>query len=203
VGLVVAYRDRKITLPLIDAVRIPIIGTQYKLLGMEELGSLINSSVESLIEINSRLGVLADHGAAPLAGMPGAPPDDPQAFGNLRELVSRNYSVAPVRLSEAGIPEGIACLLMVKPREKFNDYDLYQIDQFRCRQEPGSLSTAFDEVQMPQMPGQAVPTDRNRAGAAAGALRAADSAHIRPDENCYRQEMPRSWAGDRRSTTRC
>jgi ABC-2 type transport system permease protein len=196
-GLVVAYRDRKITLPLIDVVRIPIIGTQYKLLGQEELGSLINSSVESLIEINSQLGVLADHGAAPLAGEPGAPQDDPQAFGNLRELLSGNYAITPVRLSEGSIPEGIACLLMVKPREKFNDYDLYQIDQFLMQGKSLALFIdAFAETQMPQMPGQAVyrPIETGLEP-----LLEHYGVRIQPtfvlDENCYRQEMPAQLGG--------
>jgi ABC-type uncharacterized transport system involved in gliding motility auxiliary subunit len=194
VGLVLAYGSRKITLPLIDVVRIPIIGTQYKLIGMEELGNLINSSVESLIEINSRLGVLADRGAAPLAGMPGAPPEDPQTFGNLRELLSQNYSITPVRLGEAGIPEGIACLMIVKPREKFSDYDLYQIDQFLMQGRSLALFVdAFDEA---QMPGQAAyrPIET-------GLEPLLEHYGVRIqrtfvlDENCYRQEMPAQLGG--------
>jgi ABC-type uncharacterized transport system involved in gliding motility auxiliary subunit len=194
IGLVVEYGDRKITLPLIDVVRIPIIGTQYKLIGMEDLGTLINNSVESLIEINSRLGVLADRGAAPLSGAPGAPPDDPQAFGNLRELVSRNYAITPVRLSEGGIPEGIACLLIVKPREKFSDYDLYQIDQFLMQgKSVAFFPDAFDEV---QMPGQAVYTPIET-----GLEPLLEHYGVRMqrafalDENCYRQEMPAQLGG--------
>jgi ABC-type uncharacterized transport system involved in gliding motility auxiliary subunit len=194
IGLVVEYGDRKATLPLIDVVRIPIIGTQYKLIGMEDLGSLINSSVESLIEINSRLGVLADRGAAPLSGAPGAAPDDPQAFGNLRELASRNYSITPVRLSAGGIPEGIACLLIVKPREKFSDYDLYQIDQFLMQGKSLAFFTdAFDEV---QMPGQAVYTPIET-----GLEPLLEHYGVRMqraivlDETCYRQEMPAQLGG--------
>jgi len=194
IGLVVAYGDRKTTLPLIDVVRIPIVGTQYKLLSMEDLGRLINSSVESLIDINSQLGVLADRGATPLAGAPGVPPDDPQAFGYLRELVSRNYAITPVRLSEGIIPEGIACLMIVKPREKFNDYDLYQIDQFLMQGKSLALfPDAFDEV---QMPGQAAYTPIETG---LEPLLEHYGVRIRQayalDENCYRQEMPAQLGG--------
>jgi ABC-type uncharacterized transport system involved in gliding motility auxiliary subunit len=194
IGLVVSYGDRKITLPLIDVVRIPIVGTQYQLLSMEDVERLINSSVESLIDINSQLGVLADRGATPLAGAPGVPPDDPQAFGHLREFVSRNYAITPVRLAEGGIPEGIACLMIVKPREKFNDYDLYQIDQFLMQGKSLALfADAFDEVQMPN---QAVYTPIET-----GLERLLEHYGVRIqrtyalDENCYRQEMPAQLGG--------
>ena len=197
VGLVVEYGDRKITLPLIDVVRVPIIGTQYKLLSMEELGRLIDSSVESLIDINSRLGVLADRGAAPLAGAPGAPPDDPQAFGNLRELVSRNYAVTPVRLSDGAIPEGLACLMIVKPREKFSDFDLYLIDQFLMQGK--SLALFPDAFEEAQMPGQAVYTPIETG---LDALLEHYGVRIQRafvlDENCYRQEMPAQLGGGER-----
>jgi ABC-type uncharacterized transport system involved in gliding motility auxiliary subunit len=191
---VVEYGERRITLPLIDVVRLPIIGTQYKLIGMEDLGNLINSSVESLIDIHSQLGVLADRGAAPLAGAPGGPPDDPQAFGNLRELVSRNYAITPVRLSEGGIPEGIACLLIIKPREKFNDYDLYQIDQFLMQGKSLALFVdAFDEVQMPnQTAHKPIDTGLNALLEHYG-VRIERALAL--DENCYRQEMPAQLGG--------
>jgi ABC-2 type transport system permease protein len=197
IGLVVKYGDRKITLPLIDVVRVPIIGTQYKLLSMEELGRLIDSSVESLIDINSRLGVLADRGAAPLAGAPGASPDDPQAFGNLRELVARNYAITPVRLSDGAIPEGIACLMIVNPREKFSDFDLYLIDQFLMQGK--SLALFPDAFEEAQMPGQAVYTPIETG---LDALLEHYGVRIQRafalDEHCYRQEMPAPLGGGER-----
>ena len=157
IGLVVQYGERRINLPLIDVVRIPIIGTQYKLTEMEDLERMINASVESLIDIHSQLGFVADRGAAPIGGAgPGGSgrPDEMQAFGNIRELISRNYSLKPVSLADGRIPEGIACLLLVKPREKLSDYDLLQIDQFLMQGKSLALFVdAFDEL---QMQGQAV-----------------------------------------------
>ena len=129
-----------------------------------------------------------------LPARPGAPPDDPQAFGNLRELVSRNYAITPVRLSEGGIPEGIACLLIIKPREKFNDYDLYQIDQFLMQGKSLALFVdAFDEVQMPNQ------TAYKPIDSGLDALLAHYGVRIERalalDENCYRQEMPAQLGG--------
>ncbi len=199
IGLVVEYGDRRINLPLIDVVRIPIIGTQYKLLGMEDLDKLINSSVESLIDINSRLGFLADRGAAPLGGMAaaGAKPEDIQAYGNFRDLVSRNYALTPVQLSEGRIPEGIDCLLIVKPREKFSDYDLFQIDQFLMQGKSLAFFVdSFDEV---QQPGQATYTP---IATGLEALLEHYGLRIHPsyvlDENCYRQELPAQMGGGER-----
>jgi ABC-type uncharacterized transport system involved in gliding motility auxiliary subunit len=196
IGLVVEYGERRINLPLIDVIRIPIIGTQYKLVSMEDLDHLITGSVESLIAIHSRLGFLADHGAAALAGggAPGAPPDDPQAFGNLRELLARSYVLTPVQVSAGAVPEGIACLLIVKPREKFSDYDLFQIDQFLMQGK--SLAVFMDAFDEAQMPGQAVYTPIET-----GLEQLLEYYGIRIrrsfvlDENCYRQELPAQLGG--------
>ncbi|HSV92207.1 MAG TPA: GldG family protein, partial [Desulfobacterales bacterium] len=195
IGLAVEYGDRRTILPLIDVVRIPIIGTQYTLVGMEDLGRMINGSVESLIDIHSRLGYLADHGAAPLAGaMPGQGGDDPQAFNNLRELASAGYSLAPVTLGEGPIPEGLECLLVIRPRDAFTEHDLYQLDQFLMRGK--SLAFFVDAFNEMQVPGQAVyvPVET-------GLEKLLEHYGIRIrqsyvlDESCYRQEMPAQLGG--------
>jgi ABC-type uncharacterized transport system involved in gliding motility auxiliary subunit len=200
IGLVVQYGERKINLPLIDVVRIPILGTQYKLVGMEDLDRMISASVETLIDIHTQLGFVADRGSAPLAGAgPGGPgrPDEGQAFGNLRELLSRNYSLKPVALADGRIPEGIVCLLIVKPRERFSEYDLFQIDQFLMQGKSLALFVdSFDEV---QMPGQAAYTPIET-----GLEPLLEHYGVRIqrsyvlDENCYRQELPAQLGGGER-----
>jgi ABC-type uncharacterized transport system involved in gliding motility auxiliary subunit len=200
IGLVVQYGERKITLPLIDVVRLPIIGTQYKLLGREDLDRMITASVEALIDIHTQLGFLADRGSAPIGGAgPGGAgrPEELQAFGNVRELISRNYSLKPVSLAEGRIPEGIACLLIAKPREKFSEYDLFLIDQFLMQGKSLALFLdAFDEV---QMPGQAAYTPIE-----SGLETLLEHYGVRIqrsyvlDENCYRQELPAQLGGGER-----
>jgi len=197
IGLVVQYGERRINLPLIDVVRIPIIGTQYKLTEMEDLERMINASVESLIDIHSQLGFVADRGAAPIGGAgPGGSgrPDEMQAFGNIRELISRNYSLKPVSLADGRIPEGIACLLLVKPREKLSDYDLLQIDQFLMQGKSLALFVdAFDEL---QMQGQAVyPPIETGLEALLGHYGVRIQRSYVLDENCYRQELPAQLGG--------
>jgi ABC-type uncharacterized transport system involved in gliding motility auxiliary subunit len=200
IGLVVQYGERRINLPLIDVVRIPIIGTQYKLIEMEDLERMINASVESLIDIHSQLGFVADRGAAPIGGAgPGGPgrPDESQAFGNIRELISRNYSLKPVSLADGRIPEGIACLLLVKPREKLSDYDLFLIDQFLMQGKSLALFVdAFDEI---QMQGQAVyPPIETGLEALLEHYGVRIQRSYVLDENCYRQELPAQLGGGER-----
>jgi ABC-type uncharacterized transport system involved in gliding motility auxiliary subunit len=200
IGLVVAHGERQLTLPLIDVVRLPILGTQYKLVDPEGLEKMIAGSVDSLIDIYDALGVLADHSTAPVTGArtAGVGQDDPQAFSNFRALITQSYTLTPVTLSESGIPEGIGCLLIVKPREKFSDYDLFQIDQFLMQGKSLALFLdAFDPVQMPGQPPNFRPIDT-------GLEKLLEYYGVRltrsivMDENCYRQQLPAQMGGGER-----
>jgi ABC-type uncharacterized transport system involved in gliding motility auxiliary subunit len=196
IGLAVEYGDRRSNLSLIDVVRIPIIGTQYNLVGMEDLSRMINGSVESMIDIHTRLGYVADHGTAPLGGaMPGMGGDDPQAFNNLRELLSAGYSLAPVNPGEGAIPEGLECLLVIRPRDKFAEYDLYQLDQFLMRGKSLAFFVdAFNEMQLPGGQAVYIPVDTGlEALLEHYGIRIQRSLVL--DENCYRQEMPAQLGG--------
>lgn len=200
IGLVVQYGERRINLPLIDVVRLPILGTQYKLVGMEDLDRMISASVETLIGIHSQLGFVADRGAAPLGGAGSGAPgraEDQQAFGNFRELASRNYALTPVSLGSGRIPEGIACLLLAKPREKLSDHDLFLIDQFLMQGKSLALFLdAFDEV---PMPGQAAyPPIETGLEALLEHYGVRIQRSYVLDENCYRQEMPAQLGGGER-----
>ncbi|MFO7707834.1 MAG: Gldg family protein [Desulfobacterales bacterium] len=205
IGLVVEHRGRKIALPLIDVVRLPILGTQYKLIEGEALGRMINDSVETLIEIHDGLGVLTGRRAAPIlgGGTPGSPQEDPQAFSNLREHLAAGYSLKPVNIAEGPIPEGITCLLVVGPREPFSEHELYRIDQFLMQGKSLALVLeAFEERPMaaPGMPGQSsafvpVETGLERLLAHYGVQ---IGRSIVLDENAYRQQMPPQMGGGER-----
>ena len=198
IGLLVEHRGRKIALPLIDVVRLPIIGTQYKLLGTDDVSKMLNNSVESLVQIHEGLGVLADHRTAPIMGgsPPGSPQDDPQAYSNFREQIALNYALKPVTLAQNPIPEGIACLLVVNPREKFTDHELYQIDQFLMQGKSLALFVeAFEEAMIsPNQPPIYQPLET-------GLERLLEHYGVRVrrayvlDENCYRQPMPPQMGG--------
>jgi ABC-2 type transport system permease protein len=132
IGLVMTYGEKTITTPLMQVIKIPIVGTQYQLADMGQLEEAINANMDSLIDINQNLGVLTDFDSLPVVTPPAASPFGPQAeyAGNFNALASQNYSLKEVALKEGTIPDSVNCLVIPGPKEKFSDYDLFQIDQF-------------------------------------------------------------------------
>ncbi|NOY69746.1 MAG: ABC transporter permease [Deltaproteobacteria bacterium] len=153
IGLVVSYGDDARMLQLLNVFRIPLFGTQYKLVAMDKLEDLINGAVETVIGINENIGYLADHGTINLfSPMPGG--DQSETLSNFYALVSKDYTVKEMRLSGDGIDKNINCLVIAHPTEKFSDYDLYQIDQALMRGTNIAIfSDAFKEEKQ-QNPGR-------------------------------------------------
>jgi ABC-2 type transport system permease protein len=132
IGLVMQYGAKTVSIPLLQVVKIPIIGTQYQLTDMAAIEETMNQQVESLIGINETIGYLADHGTPNLYGSPmgrgqqGAP-EDVDLF---RSLVSKTYSFKDVQLKNQTDLNGFNCLVIAGPTKPFSDYDLFQIDQY-------------------------------------------------------------------------
>lgn len=155
-GLVVERGDRFQSIPLINVVNLPLFGTQYQMTNLDELENQIGEVIDDVIGINKKIGYLTSHGTIPLQGaMPGVPGMQQQSeenLGNFNKLVSNDYSIVPVDLkSGEGIPDGIDCLILGGPKEQFNDYELFQIDQFLMKGK--SLALFLDpyaEIKMPQ-----------------------------------------------------
>lgn len=132
IGLVVSYGNTARMLRLLSVFRIPLFGTQYKLVAMDQLENLINGAVETVIGINENIGYLAGHGTLNLfSPMPGG--NQSETLSNLYSLISKEYTVKEMRLSDDGIDKNINCLIIAHPTEKFSDYELYQIDQALMR----------------------------------------------------------------------
>lgn len=130
IGLVMKYKSKSVDIPLMHVIRIPIFGDQYQLVNMDDLEDLINGGVESLIDINEKIGYLADHGTLERVSMGGMMGQQGQSdLENFNSLISQNYSVEDVRLTEDGIPSDVESLIIANPTEEFSDYELYQIDQ--------------------------------------------------------------------------
>ncbi|MCP3872074.1 MAG: ABC transporter permease [Desulfobacteraceae bacterium] len=130
-GIVIEFEDKTTTLPLISAMELPIIGTTYQMVDPAALEGEINAVVEKLIGINKDIGFLADHGTYALmpdrlAMMQGKPSQAMQSFNT---LMSSRYSIKPLNLKTDTIPDGLNCLVIARPTEKFSDYELFQIDQ--------------------------------------------------------------------------
>jgi len=152
-GIVVEYKNKTATLPLITAMELPIIGTTYQMADTALLAEELNSIVEKLIGINTDLGYLSGHGTHSLmpdrmAMMQGRPGGGLQAFNT---LVSSRYSIKQVDLKTRSIPDGLNCLIIARPTEKFSDYELFQIDQALMKgTNIAFISDSFNEMIPPQ-----------------------------------------------------
>ncbi len=132
IGLVMEYDGKSRTVALLHVFRIPILGTQYKLVDENSLKEIINKNMETLIGINQEIGYLADHGTIPLYRS-GTDKQQQYNISHFREMLSDIYSLSEIKLSKDQIPDSLPCLIIAKPTEKFSDYDLYLIDQALMR----------------------------------------------------------------------
>ena len=148
-GLVMEYQDQSVTLALITAVDLPIIGTTYQMTDPYTLEQNITAAMEKMIGINQDIGFLADHGTHTLgpdrmAMMQGQPGDGMQVFN---DLLSARYNIRQIALKEQPIPDSLSCLIIAKPTEPFSDHELFLIDQALMR---GSniafFGDAFQEI---------------------------------------------------------
>ena len=124
------YGEKTRVIQILDVIRIPIIGTQYNLMDLAQLEEVINDNLDSLVDINEKIGYLAGHGTLMVTNSPMmARQGNPDGMTNFSNLVSQGYSIKPVDLKNGTIPDGLGCLIIARPTEKFTDYQLYQIDQ--------------------------------------------------------------------------
>jgi ABC-2 type transport system permease protein len=199
IGLVIEYGNKKaISVPLLRVMRIPIIGTSYSLIEMDDLDETINENVESLIGINEDIGYLADHGTLPLG-----PTQEQDGAANFQALVSQTYSINDVNLKEDTIPNGLKCLVIAGPKEPFSEYELFQLDQFLMRGNNLAIFLdEFNEIMPPNQPGMMqfnqgpmyIPLNT-------GLEKLLDHYGVTVkksyvlDENCYQQQVPSNMGG--------
>jgi ABC-type uncharacterized transport system involved in gliding motility auxiliary subunit len=163
---------------------------------------MVNDGIESLIDIHEDLGYLADHHTARLMS---AGAEDQDALTNFRELVSQSYSLKRIPFTEQGLPESIACLVIAKPREKFSDFELYQIDQFLMQGK--NLALFIDPFEEVASAGQPSPFGSRPSlfkPVETGLERLLEHYGVRVepayvlDEHCYRQTIPAQMGGGER-----
>lgn len=146
IGMLIQYKDKTRTIPLLNVVRLPLFGDQYQLTSMEELEEHINTNLDRLININEEVGYLADHGAVELfGGGPLGPKGETAA--NFNALLNKTYTVKEIALKDDPIPDGLKCLIIAGPKEQFSDYELYKIDQALMR--GTNLALFVDTLQEP------------------------------------------------------
>ena len=209
IGVAMEFGENSVTVPLLQVIRLPLIGTQYKLTDMAEMEELINSNVERLIDINEDFGYIADHGTLSLTGAPQGVPGQPRgqdSATNFRSLITQNYSLKSINLKEKGIQDSMNTLMIARPTEKFSDFELFQIDQFLMQGKSLALVLdRFNEVnpagQQGMSLGQApvfVPLDTGLEKLLAHYGIRIQQSYVM-DENCFRQELPARFGGGERA----
>jgi len=211
IGLVMEYQDKVVTIPLIHVTRLPLIGTHYELADMEKMEEVITDNLESLIDVNENLGYLTDHGTFKLWDASPALPmgrRNEDVLTTFRTLVSENYAIKNVNLTEEAIPESLNCLVIARPTESFADYELFQIDQFLMRGKTLALFLdAFNEIMPPQQRDKPYQYRREPmyVPITTGLEKLLEHYGIRimksyvMDENCYKQELPARFGGGERA----
>lgn len=209
IGMVMAYGDKVVEIPLLSVLKLPLIGTRYELINMEELDELINENVESLIDINENIGYLADHGTYSLSGGSPMNPMAPQqndGLSNFNTLISRNYSFRQINLKEEAIPESLNCLVIARPMEPFTEYELFQIDQHLMRGKSLAVFVdAFNEVMPQGRQAMAFNQGPTYIPFNTGLEKLLDHYGVRVkksyvlDENCYKQVLPQQFGGGERA----
>ena len=198
-GVVIQYKDETRTLPAINSVDLPFVGTTYQLIPPERLREKIAGTMESMIGINRNIGYISDHGAPSLTpGQTGMMQRrNNSRMGIFNRLISQRYSVKNIPLEEKDIPEDLNSLIVCGPTESFTEYELFKIDQALMK----GTNIAFF-------------IDSFKQGAGAGqmggaAFEPADTGleklldhygvsvknAIILDENCYKQNMPQNRGG--------
>ena len=202
IGLLMQYAGNTVQLPLLNAVQIPIIGTRYELLDAAQMEEMITDNLESMIQINEDIGMIASHG---VLGAQAGPRGQADGITNFTGMVSKSYNIKRVDLTKENMPEGLQSMVIARPTERFSDHALYQIDQALMR--GTNLMLVLDSLkeEMPSRQAMAM-----RQGPTYKALDTGLDALLSHygvsigrsyvmDENCYKQQVPRSMGGGERA----
>ena len=206
VGLVLEHGDTSVVVQLVNILRIPIIGTRYDMVNPDDMEDLISKNIESLIDINADLGYLTDKGTLPVRPQPQMNPDNADALNSFRQLVSQNYTIKDVALSEGEIPMDLKTLVIARPMETFSDYELYLIDQFLMQGKNLMLILdSFEEIlPSPQQMALGMNQGPRYEPLDTGLEKLLTHYGIRVnrsyvmDKNCYKQELPQGMGGGER-----
>jgi hypothetical protein len=206
IGLVMQYGAKSVSIPLLQVIKLPIIGTQYQLADMAAIEEAMNQQVEALIGINETIGYLADHGTPNLYGSPmgrgqqGAPED----VDTFRGLVSKTYSFKDIQLKDNASLDGFNCLVIAGPTKPFSDYDLFQIDQYLMKGKNLAIFLdAFKEVGGQQNMFNAQGPQQVPLNTGLEKLLEHYGVGVKPvivmDENSFKQQVPQQYGGGERN----
>jgi len=204
-GIVMQYKEKSISIPIINVVRIPLFGTQYSMTNIDEMEEKLSENIELLVDINEDIGYLADHGT-PVLSTNKMEMQNPDSLSNFHSIVSQNYTIKEIDLKGDVIPDSINCLIIARPTEQFTDFDLFQIDQFLMKGK--SLAFFIDSFKKEQSPNNQ--QYRFNKGPSHTEINTGieklfshyginiSKSYIM-DENCYKQRVPRNIGGGERA----
>jgi hypothetical protein len=200
IGLVLEHGEEVKNVSLLNIYNMPLVGTRYELIEKQALQEAVNQNLHSLLGINQTLGYLAGHGTPPVGRFARAQQRSSRSLGNFEELAGENYTLKQVRL-EQGIPEGLNCLVIAGPSEKFSDYELFQIDQALMRGTNLAVFTdSFKQVRQQQQRMRAPSYTPNNTGLKKllrhYGLEVKSSIVL--DEHCYKQPLSERQGGGER-----
>ncbi len=205
-GLTVSFSGQRQDMHLISVVKVPIFGTQYMLTPLEDLEVMLNIAIENVIGINEKIAYLGTHGTLPLQveqAMPGQP--QPEAASNFHRLLAQEYTPDMVTLEQMSLLSGVKTLIIVRPTETFNDYELYLLDQFFLQ--GNNLAVFYDPFQekMPpqnmMMMGQGPSYEPLSTGLEKLLLHYGveiGQAYVM-DQECFKQQLPQTQGGGERA----
>lgn len=151
VGFVVTHGEKTVSVPILQVLNLPLIGTHYEMVDLNTLEEIIGDALEKVIDINEDLGYLADHGTVGASASSSMMPPGQSNIMAFRNLAAKTYTVRDINLKKETIPESLNSLIIARPTEKFTDHELFQIDQFLMR---GNNLLLFPDRFQEVMPGQ-------------------------------------------------
>jgi ABC-2 type transport system permease protein len=96
----------------------------FQLSGIDNLGSRINQSIDSMVSNNPVLGYV-NSGQTRTFDQ-----NDQQSAQAFQQLISKLYEIRLVDLSAGPVPESIKTLVVNGPKQAFSEAELYRIDNF-------------------------------------------------------------------------
>ncbi len=203
IGIIIEYDGNALEIPLLERLQIPVLGAQqmntiYQLADMEEIEETVQKSMESLIGINENIGYLADHGCINLLGreynIPGMPSEG--SISRFNEMASKTYSINEVRLADNDLLDGFNCLMVAGPKQSFNEYELFQIDQFLMKGKSiAFFLDSFEEVPSQEGGGGQYKETQTGLDKLLNHWGVNIKKSIVLDEDCYKAQLPEEYGG--------
>lgn len=200
IGLIMKYKDRSRSLNLMNVMRLPLLGTQYQLVDLNQVKEIINNNLKTLLGINQDLGYLTDHGTPSINPYAQRSSQNQRSIRAFQQLISDSYTLKEISLEE-GIPEGVNSLVIAGPQEEFSDYELYQIDQALMRGTNLAIFLDRFKLEEPKKNQQRMRRSGQYVLNQTGLSKLLNhyglslEESIVLDENCYKQKIPASRGG--------